>query len=300
MHTMEDIREHESADGPQRPALPEQPDASSVSMGRELPLWTAFLTPAAVLIGAFLIGAVLWIRLDGDESSPAPPELGGFTSIAPDASDGAPGSASPRTLLDAFLGYAGELGLDAGAFRQCLADGSKSEVIGAQYQRGLQLEVTGTPTFFINNKKVVGAQPAAVFDEVIAAELRGSPSSLDAYSDTIRRLAESGRFAIVDSVPDISDAPIEGSRDAKVIIAEFSDFQCPFCKQWVERYLPSLRQRLGDDIALAYLHFPIQQVHPNAPYAALASICAGEQGKFWPMHDLLFQRQDEWASLPLN
>lgn len=264
-----------------------------------MPLWSVFLTPAAVLLGALLVAAVLWFRLDDVGGQTPASESGGFTALAPGASAGSPGAA-PKTLLEAFLGYAGELGLDTSAFRQCLADGSKSQIISAQYQRGIQLEVTGTPTFFINNKKVVGAQPPAVFDEIIEAELRGSPTSLDGYSEAIRQLAASGRFAIVATPPDVADAPIEGSRGAKVVIAEFSDFQCPFCRQWVERYLPTLRQRLGDEVALAYLHFPIQQIHPNAPYAALAAVCADEQGKFWPMHDLLFARQDEWAALPVN
>ena len=43
--------------------------------------------------------------------------------------------------------------------------------------------------------------------------------------------------------------------------------------------------------------FPIVQIHPNAGNASLVAICAGEQGKFWPMHDLLFARQTEWANL---
>ncbi len=300
MQPMEDLPNLEPAEV-QQPAQPaKEHDEGFVSARREPPLWTAFLTPASVLVGALLIGAVLWVRLDGSDASPASPELGGLSSVTPEAASGTGGPGSQRTLLDAFLAYAGELGLDGDAFRQCLGDETKDDVIRAHYERGVQFGVTGTPTFFINNKKVVGAQPAAVFDEVIAAELRGSPASLDGYSETIRRLAETGRFAIVEAGPDIADAPIEGSRAAKVIIAEFSDFQCPFCRQWVERYLPSLRPRLGEEIALAYLHFPIQQVHPNAPYAALASICAAEQGRFWEMHDLLFQRQDEWASLPLN
>lgn len=257
------------------------------------PLWTALLTPAALLLGFALVAGVLWVRLGDEESRDSNAE--GFSALTP----ASPTSAA-RTLLNAFVEYAREVGLDTDAFRQCLSDESVAAVITTHYRRGLEFGISGTPTFFINNKKVVGAQPAAIFDEVIQAELREQPTSLDTYSDAVRRLAESGRFAIVDRVPDVSDAYIEGNPDAKVVIAEFSDFQCPFCKQWVERYLPLLRQRLGNEVALAYLQFPIEQIHPNAPYAALASLCAGKQGKFWPMHDLLFHRQDDWARLPLR
>lgn len=291
---MEQESASEEAGRSPEPTLP-----ASAREGSTQPLWAVLLTPLSVLLGATLIAVVLWIRLEGESSPAALPE-GGFTAAPASPTPPAGTSPATRSLLDAFLGYARELDLNVEAFRQCLADRSKGEVINAQYQRGVQLGVTGTPTFFINNKKVVGAQPAAVFDEVIEAELRGSPQSLEAYSATIQALARNGRFAIVDSRPDVADAHFEGSRSAKVVVAEFSDFQCPFCKQWVERYLPSLRRRLGDEVALAYLHFPIQQIHPNAPYASLASICAGDQGRFWEMHDLLFARQQEWASLPVD
>jgi protein-disulfide isomerase len=81
------------------------------------------------------------------------------------------------------------------------------------------------------------------------------------------------------------------------MIAEFSDFQCPFCKRWTESSLGAVRKRLGDDVAIAFLHFPITQIHPNAGNASVVAICAGQQGKFWEMHDLLFARQAEWSNL---
>src|SRR5690606_14001591 len=108
----------------------------------------------------------------------------------------------------------------------------------------------------------------------------------DGYSTGVRELAASNRFAIVAEKPDVSGAAIEGSANAKVMVAEFSDFQCPFCKQWTDASLKALRAKLGNDVALAFLHFPIVQIHPNAGNASLVAICAGEQGKFWPMHDL--------------
>jgi protein-disulfide isomerase len=82
-----------------------------------------------------------------------------------------------------------------------------------------------------------------------------------------------------------------GSRDSKVVIVEFSDFQCPACaaahlivKQVVDMY--------GDKILFAYRHFPIVTAHPHALKAAEAAEAAGEQGKFWEYHDLLFSNQE--------
>lgn len=80
---------------------------------------------------------------------------------------------------------------------------------------------------------------------------------------------------------------IRGNANAKVTLLEYSDFQCPFCS----RHKPTLDQLLSQydgDVRLVYRHFPLTSIHPNAQKAAEASECAGEQGKFWEMHDLLF------------
>lgn len=304
----------EPADAP-REDLPEQvresvaPGSEETDEGRSAsgvppaarrtapPAWSAFLTPLAILVGSLVVAAAIWFQPSDEPQGSQLQANGGFTA-APTSEVGR--SAGPSSLLEAFTSYATDLGLDLDAFRQCLGDSTKSRLISEQLNRGRALGVNGTPTFFINNKKVVGAQPPAVFDEIIEKELRGSPTSLDEYSEAVRQLAATGRFAIVDAEVDTSDAVFEGSPSARVVIAEFSDFQCPFCKQWSETYLPRLRERLGDEIALAYLHFPITEIHPAAPYASLAAICAGEQGRFWEMHDRLFERQSEWAGLPPN
>lgn len=78
---------------------------------------------------------------------------------------------------------------------------------------------------------------------------------------------------------------------AKVVIVEYSDFECPFCS----RHHPTMQQIFddyGDDIAWVYRHFPLS-FHPEANPAALASECANEQGKFWEYADALFENQDQ-------
>ncbi len=88
---------------------------------------------------------------------------------------------------------------------------------------------------------------------------------------------------------------VKGSREAKVVLMEYSDFQCPACRT----YYPVLRQlttEFGDEVAFVYRHFPLTTIHPNAEFAARAAEAAGKQGKFWEMHDLLFEKQNEWAS----
>ncbi len=288
---------HDEAAADPTPPAPGNPIAGPVYL-KKPPIWSYFLTPIAVVIGSGVIAGAIWWTNDENGNSAAgagdgAPVVGAVSTVEPTP---APTNAG---LLDTFNAYARQVGLDGAKFSQCLGQQENISLINAQLQRGATLGVTGTPTFFINNKKLVGAQPTAILNEIIEAELKGSPTTLDGYSDAIKQLAASSPpgFQIMDSKPDVSDAEIEGNPGAKVMIAEFSDFQCPFCKRWTETSLGEIRKRLGDDVAIAFLHFPITQIHANAGNASLVAICAGEQGKFWEMHDLLFARQAEWSNL---
>lgn len=86
---------------------------------------------------------------------------------------------------------------------------------------------------------------------------------------------------------------VKGKQNAKVILIEYSDFQCPACKA----YAPIVKQiskEFNNTIAIVYRHFPLPQ-HQNAEKAAYVAEAAGAQGKFWEMHDLLFDNQTEWS-----
>jgi protein-disulfide isomerase len=85
-----------------------------------------------------------------------------------------------------------------------------------------------------------------------------------------------------------------GNPKAKVAIVEFSDFQCPFCKRFVDDALVQLKKEYIDTgkAKLVFRHLPLTAIHPFAMGAALASECAGEQGKFEAYHDKLFTNQN--------
>ena len=87
---------------------------------------------------------------------------------------------------------------------------------------------------------------------------------------------------------------VRGNPDAKITIVEFSDFQCPFCLK-AHATIQELLSKYGDTVKLAYRDFPLRQIHPDAHGAAEASRCAGEQGKFWEYHDLLFENQKDFG-----
>ena len=93
-----------------------------------------------------------------------------------------------------------------------------------------------------------------------------------------------------------SDARQHGAETAKVTVIEVSDFQCPYCKMFFDstyRRFDSAYVKTGK-VRLVYINFPLP-MHNQAFAAAKAAMCAGAQGKFWEMHDILFGRQREWA-----
>lgn len=113
---------------------------------------------------------------------------------------------------------------------------------------------------------------------------------LAARAGSIRPVAEAGTLA--DSVT-ASDW-VRGTLDAPSLLVEYSDLQCPACGNYYP-LLKRLESEVGDQVAVVYRHFPLTGLHKNALAAARAAEAAGKQGKFWEMHDLLFERQQEWS-----
>jgi protein-disulfide isomerase len=91
----------------------------------------------------------------------------------------------------------------------------------------------------------------------------------------------------------IDGHPVKGTKDAKLIVMEFSDYQCPFCG----RFFSQVYSKINDEyvkpgkVMYVFRDFPVQSKHPQAFKAAEAAHCAGDQGKYWEMHDLLFSNQ---------
>jgi|SRR3989344_8232895 len=176
---------------------------------------------------------------------------------------------------------AGDLKLNQGKFDSCL-DGAKYEKkIKDDLAYAGTVGVSGTPTFFINGVTLVGAQPQTEFEKVIDAELKdGSGDKVIGVSDPSQAPA---RVSLK------SGGYIRGNKNAKIKLVEFSDFECPFCTRAFPT-IEALLEKYGDKISLEYRHNPLP-FHPNAQKAAEASECAGEQGKFWEMHDAIFKIQ---------
>ena len=89
----------------------------------------------------------------------------------------------------------------------------------------------------------------------------------------------------------VDDDPFLGSEDAPITIVEFSDYECPYCRQWHSEVYSQLLDTYGDQIRFVYRDFPLESIHVNAKPAAEAANCANEQGVFWDYHDKLFSME---------
>jgi len=101
-------------------------------------------------------------------------------------------------------------------------------------------------------------------------------------------MAEHRRFELAVAVSAVDHTL--GADHAPVTLVEYGDFECPNCKQAAPA-VKLLLNRFGGRLRLVFRHFPLEEVHPHALHAALAAEAAGAQGKFWQMHDLLFENQ---------
>jgi protein-disulfide isomerase len=213
---------------------------------------------------------------------------------------------------------AGEIGLDAGKVRAAIASGKGRERIERDQRLVVSVGAPGTPAFFINGRKLSGAKPFEAFRAVIDEELakaealvRGGVPAAQVYDRFMakaatapvhlpgdgaperpaaeRAAAPAAPSQVYRKVPLRADDPIRGPKDAKVTVVLFSDFECPFCSR-VEPTLKRLEEEFPGQLRIAWKHQPLP-MHANAIPAALAAEAAREQGKFWAMHEKLFQDQ---------
>ena len=91
----------------------------------------------------------------------------------------------------------------------------------------------------------------------------------------------------------------KGRADAPVTVYEMSDFQCPYCRDFTLNTLPALEREYVQPgkVRFVFINLPLTSTHAHAVAAAQVAMCAARQNRFWPVHDLLFRRQPQWAGL---
>ncbi|MFO0574127.1 MAG: thioredoxin domain-containing protein [Polyangia bacterium] len=213
--------------------------------------------------------------------------------------------------------FAKEAGMDVARFAAALDSGRFRKPVDDDIAEAGRLGVSGTPAFFINGRSLSGAQPLARFRERIDearqeaeallrkrrvpagrlyAELtkdgleRATPSGGDSDSDSDGDGAGAGEVddhRVYKIAP--GDGPSLGPKDAPVTLIAFSDFQCPFCGRVVPT-LKRIHERFAGRVRVVFRNYPLP-FHKDAWVAAEAALAAHSQGRFWPMHDKLFENQ---------
>lgn len=214
--------------------------------------------------------------------------------------------------------YATELGLNLAKFKKALDENAYQGAIDEDQKLARSVGASGTPSFFVNGRNLRGAQPFEAFKAVIDAELakakelvaKGTPRA-KIYETLIANGATSPQFINVPGgdapaaakpaepspdkvyqIPVPASAPRKGARNGKVVIQQFSDYQCPFCTR-VEPTVDQIVKQYSDKVTLVWRNYPLP-FHSNAKPAAEASAEVFAQGgaeKFWKYHALLFANQ---------
>jgi protein-disulfide isomerase len=160
------------------------------------------------------------------------------------------------------------------------------------------LQASGTPHFFVDGRRLVGAQPPEKFQQLIDEEITKAQALISSGTradQVYEKMIGSGKGAPEPERKNVAvgpGGPARGNMNAKVTIVEFSDFQCPFCKR-AEDSVNQVMQNYGDKIKFVWRNLPLP-MHPDAPLAAQASVEAYKQkgsDGFWKMHDLLYANQ---------
>ncbi len=209
-------------------------------------------------------------------------------------------------------GYARTAGLDLARFRSALDQHTHAAAIAADQTLVTRLEASGTPHFFINGRRFVGAQPEGVFVTAIDAALVAARAYLAAHPQTTRATLYDTLMVAADvtvrrtaAAPSPADdpdhvyavaadptAPAFGPANARVVIEHFTDMQCPFCSR-VARTIALIREHYGDRVRFVWRSYPLP-FHNNAMPAAEAALEAfTQQGNdgFDRFRDAVFDEQ---------
>ncbi len=218
---------------------------------------------------------------------------------------------------------ASELGIDMAAFREAVSGDKFDKRIDEEQQQAVSLGARSTPGFFINGRKFSGARPTEQFQKIIDEEIAHADELLakgvaigSLYDEIIKDgstkpvLLGGGEmppeppnpFVNGGPVKDVSipaTSPFKGPAEgAKVTMIEFLDFQCPHCAK-TAKTLIEVASEYPADVKVVFRHRPLSS-HPQARNAALASMAAHKQGKFWEMEAKIYENMRELSDEKLE
>ncbi|MEG4025716.1 MULTISPECIES: thioredoxin domain-containing protein [unclassified Microcoleus] len=133
--------------------------------------------------------------------------------------------------------------------------------------------------------QIIRENPQAILESVQAYQQQQQQSLKAAQQSFLQEMKTNPKSSI-------GDSPSTGSASQQIVLLEFSDFQCPFCARAYDT-VKQFMAKHQDKVTLAYKHFPLTSIHPQALPAAKAAWAAGQQGKFWEYYSALFEGQKE-------
>lgn len=218
-------------------------------------------------------------------------------------------SADPAPV---FARLAESTGANMDNYNACVAGSEKEAIVQQRVDAAFGLGFSGTPSFRFASVAqseafdLIGAQPYDQFATMIDALLAGEKPANAATNEPEQQQGASDIpfWATTEGLQPDPDRPgynmagdeYHGNLEAKVTVIEFSDFQCPYCGRHSLETQPALDEKFVDSgqVLWVFKHFPLT-IHPQAPAAGAAAECAADQGKFWEMHNLLFQNVESWS-----
>ncbi len=277
-----------------------------------------FLVPATILISGILVACSIIIAFGGNSVSLP------FLSNEQLECD----TEEPLST-DCLKQYAKDAGLKYSKFKSCLLAKKYDSVIDEELKYAEEIGARGTPHVVIGKMKddntfegfYAGAAQGYDYYQKIIEDVKnlglekasknlmedtfGDREKLeqlyrDAYTkqgisgEELEKYVKQGvdsefeRYTIKEYK--IGDGIVVGNKDAKIVLMEFSEFECPYCKNFAQNTLPDIRKNYIDtgEIKYVFVDFPLEQIHKKARKAANAARCANEQAKFVEYHDKLF------------
>lgn len=131
--------------------------------------------------------------------------------------------------------------------------------------------------------EIIRKNPQVILDSVQSYQRSQAQKEENLRDQVLSQIRQEPRLLIRNS-------PVTGSASQKIVMAEFSDFECPFCAR-ATSVIKDFMAKNKNDVTLVFKHFPLSEIHAQAEPAALAAWAATQQGKFWEYHDALFEQQ---------
>jgi len=205
-------------------------------------------------------------------------------------------ASNPKLEDEDLKGIAEKVGLNWDDVKKAIDTNKYADKFDASIDLASDLQARGTPHFFINGVRLSGAQPLENFKKAIDEQMTKAKaivargvSRAKVYDEIMKEGKEPPPPEKKEiAAPDATD-PAKGGPNAKVVIQEFSDFQCPFCKR-VEPTVQAIEKEYGNKIKIVWRHMPLP-FHKNAPMAAEAAqevFAQKGSAAFWSFHDKLF------------